>query len=93
MFYLHSEDVAVLLGALEISSIHPRVQMRKVVPWNAHSHGPPECCWVRTPMSQPQSDRGGISDLYSGHGINGGDMDSSPLRGWVAGGWKCKLCL
>ena len=41
MFYLHSEDVAVLLGALEISSIHPRVQMRKVVPWNAHAHGPP----------------------------------------------------
>lgn len=32
VFYLHSEGVAVLLGALEISPVYPRGHMRKAVP-------------------------------------------------------------
>lgn len=54
MFSLHSEDVAGPCGALEVSTIHPRVHMRKVVPQIADSHSLPACYGGRTSSLNPR---------------------------------------
>lgn len=65
VFYLHSEGVAVLLGALEISPVYPRGHLRKAVA-GVHSHGLPEFCQFRAPPSWPQSPGGGeVSPIFS----------------------------